>query len=1169
MKIFEQKKLNLFVLLGLFLCAFAFMIPTNVAGAQASSVSDNYTAFDSSLRAMYKTFDNWENDVELQENEYIIENDEVYVHEDVIELYGLQKNAEKYSGGYFALSSDEVKSEGGKVVIENTPQNNRLLIYSEEEVSSFGAAMTAEYEDLHIFQYTSWDEAQNAYQHFSSLDYDVSYDNIVSVDGEVVGDTVYTYNSWGAEYVGYGDYTETMLKLNKQSNLPEVVVAVLDSGINLSHELFAGRIVTEYAKNYTAEGAETDVTDNKGHGTHVSGTIAEATLSNVKILPLKVLNKEGKGTVSMIVNALTDLRKVKSNLPSIKLVNMSIGLEVKDGSATNTTLMNAVRSVHTSGILPVVSAGNEQTETANACPANVTEAITVSALKVVQLFPSGKEVLRFDDSYSNYGKHVDFSAPGTYITSAGISASNAYVPMSGTSMAAPHVTAAFALIYSNPEYNSYTLDQTLELLKNNAYDLGTTGWDDYYGWGCINIKNIGIQNYGYVTFSDTNKFHENSFQLSLSYDMTGVEGTYKIYYTTDDSATIADDGDTLFQNAITISKTTKVTAVAYVYDTRGSLIRMSYATSHVYYYNNIDISSHFVLENDGSSGAKILTKYIGELTTLNLQSYIKSGYVTKIGESAFVDSCVEILYLPSTITAIGDYAFSKNTNLKEIYCSSRDISVGDYAFYMCTNLSIYDIEYTTDVGAYGFAYCSSLTELFLPNISTVGRHAISVSGVKEILLGASLEELGEQKAGTLSLIKIYGYASTDAKTLAKLHDVEFYDLTLRVEEKFSTKIVQKQEESLVLEFKVVGLYAGYGVYIDDEFLQNPVLEESSKEFDISEKITEISAKVTLDQLSEGSHTYVVKAVDAYNYVVSSKTAKLTILGNSVETVDVTVSGLNYNIYIDGELYDTTTKLYQGLAYTVNIQAKSGYDLKSVQINGKEQDLNRDFVMTGDEAVLNISAQVTPREKLDVSFNLGDCGDVFVKESSGDVALNTKKCAVARGDTLCFKIVQKEGYIIDSIYVNGQVVTAVDGYITLENISEDVTISVEYEEVFCTVSFVWGIGGEVESVSASGGIETDIPYGASRTYTISPEEGYEVDYVTVNGEKVEVVNNAFEVSEIKSESCEIVVMFKKTSSSLLSGDVLTYFWIFLIIFIVFVFAKILLYVIRKQKDKVGY
>ncbi|WP_239152983.1 S8 family serine peptidase [Virgisporangium aliadipatigenens] len=223
---------------------------------------------------------------------------------------------------------------------------------------------------------------------------------------------------------------------------------VIDSGIRTTHSQFGGRAT---AGADFIDGTPTANDDCEGHGTHVAGTIGGSTYGvakGVALVSVRVLDCEGAGTLSGV---LSGVQWVTANAVKPAVVNMSLGT-----NTVSTTLDDAVRASIASGLTYTLAAGND---TMNAClssPSDVTEGIVVGA----------SDAADWAAYFSNFGQCLDLFAPGVDIRSAGIAGDSATMNMDGTSMAAPHVAGAAAmLLAANP---SLTPAQVQTALVNAA-----------------------------------------------------------------------------------------------------------------------------------------------------------------------------------------------------------------------------------------------------------------------------------------------------------------------------------------------------------------------------------------------------------------------------------------------------------------------------------------------------------------------------------------------------------------------------------------------------------------------------------------------------------------------------------------------------------------------------
>lgn len=273
-----------------------------------------------------------------------------------------------------------------------------------------------------------------------------------------------------------------------------VVIAILDTGVDLLHPDLKNKMLNN-GRDFV--NGDLDASDDNGHGTAVAG-IAGADTNNgegiagvgwkCKLLPVKVLDNTGVGTVEQVSQGITWAADQASN--GVKVINISWGLDLP-----SETLRDAIDYAYNKGIVIVAAAGNAAG--AVQFPAQYDDhVLAVAATDYNDARPD----------WSNFGSTIDVAAPGVDIVSTVprgffgpgsvdygyFSLSTGPVlpaPGSGTSFAAPQVAGLAALIRTIKPF--LKVDEVMNVIRFSADDINSSaypGKDDYLGYGRINIE---------------------------------------------------------------------------------------------------------------------------------------------------------------------------------------------------------------------------------------------------------------------------------------------------------------------------------------------------------------------------------------------------------------------------------------------------------------------------------------------------------------------------------------------------------------------------------------------------------------------------------------------------------------------------------------------------------
>jgi uncharacterized repeat protein (TIGR02543 family) len=305
----------------------------------------------------------------------------------------------------------------------------------------------------------------------------------------------------------------------------DVVVAIIDTGIDTDHDEFIGRILqTSYnaRTKTTSETSLSHIEDDNGHGTMVAGIIGAnknnnkgiaGIVSNVKLLVIKANNSDNPLTEedesdqfleSSIADAIHYAR-----MQGADIINMSLGTK-----SINTVTQSAVEQAIAEGIIIVGASGNDG-DTSKYYPASYPGVISVASID---------ESLSMS-SFSNFNDAVDITAPGSSIVSTSLN--NGYATGSGTSFAAPQIAGVLALMKSH--FITMTSDQIISQIMSTAISKSFT-WNDNTVISSIVQADAAMQvDYVTVTFETNEGILIDSISVVEGFSFDAPEATKEGY----------------------------------------------------------------------------------------------------------------------------------------------------------------------------------------------------------------------------------------------------------------------------------------------------------------------------------------------------------------------------------------------------------------------------------------------------------------------------------------------------------------------------------------------------------------------------------------------------------------------------------------------------------------
>ena len=523
--------------------------------------------------------------------------------------------------------------------------------------------------------------------------------------------------------------------------------------------------------------------------------------------------------------------------------------------------------------------------------------------------------------------------------------------------------------------------------------------------------------------------------------------------------------------------------------------------------------------------------------------------VTGVDKYAFrSNEEVVSVVLPDTITTMGDSVFYYSDSIETVVLPAKLKTLPKNTFYGCSNLKTVILPETlTTINASAFNRTYALEQLTLPAGLTTfsGSSIFSGSAIRSLSIPAGVKALGSSMfSGCSNLETVYaagGLTALPSSVFATTKLQQFYlpETVTSIASRAFWNCYELTDLYIACDYPSAGVpsdalsdLATLTVHISSKYAANWEAFQKNYycvNFDIvdenemptisapaapeSYSVQAVTAHATVSGLPEtvapnGSYTFTVAPETGYSvervtvngvtvtpddsgvYTVENVSdAQVVAASASVITHTVTVEG-NAKIKVGTSTYSAYTDWAEGTDLTFSVTANSGYVVSSVTAEGGTLTDNADGTYTLSAPYVDTTVKVATTEQTGwvVSFSGGNA-DIMVDGKA------VRSVEVEKGGSLSFSVVAHDHYMVGTVmYVNPTTrrpvtLTPTDGVYTLENISSNMSLNI------ITTAARYGVGiscGEHVSSSPASG---SVAYGATFSFTLTFDEGYELDTIT--------------------------------------------------------------------------
>lgn len=591
-------------------------------------------------------------------------------------------------------------------------QTARLIVRANDKFDDHGALEhISGFEDFHILQYESPESAESAYNTLKENKKlkSVNVDNVVTVDRktnlsdsenennnevEEVSEHLCTYSLERTQSKRLQDYLEETMSYGE-----EVVVGVIDTGVDYNHEFLQGRIVRSHF-NATPEGSPDDEMDSSNlelcHGTAVSSVVVDNSPDNVKVSVYKVLDEEESVPNTVIIAGI-----LQAVYDEVDIINMSLGFNDISGMAREAQLLAFEENI------PVITAvGNTGGLIVGDATNYLEENIIVAATNI-----NNSSV-----DWNTFSSQTDIAAPGEWIEVALYG--NNYDMWDGTSFSSPCVAALAAIM------KSFDKDITVSEIEKRMKETSLKVYD-YRGYSSKVKGNCMVQ---FANAFDLPKLTAPEMNLSTGlYEgeqictITCDDPNATILYTTNNTYPGYGNGDLkTYTEPLVLKEYTHLRTVAYYEDT-GYYSDETTAKIRIGYLGN---EEEFEIDENG-----VITKYKGTIDDLIIPEYINGIQVKDIGKNSINTMGI---HFPDSITVLNGDKFYENEKLR--FASGNGIiTIGDSVFSDAYALEEVDFPNLEEIGTNAFYETYRLVYMDAPKVKSIGGTAFKLSGINAFI----------------------------------------------------------------------------------------------------------------------------------------------------------------------------------------------------------------------------------------------------------------------------------------------------------------------------------------------------------------------------------------------------------------------------------------------------